>query len=166
MHPNAISLANYFVDKAISEEVPIYQLGLMKRVYTAHGFCLALFDKSALDPRFDIVEAWKYGPVIPSVYHSFKQNGKDPIKSKSVIIDVDTDTDTYEINVKTPKLTDQEVIDVADMVWLRYFGFTDSQMVGLTHRAGTPWAMCYQPGMTCQIPDEYTKAFYKKLIKK
>ena len=163
MNSNAISLANYFIGRAVSEKENIFQLGLMKRVYIAHGFCLALLDMSALDRRFDRVEAWKYGPVIPSVYHSFKHNGKNAITEKSVIIDVNTDT--YEIEVKTPELTNYAIIEVADMVWKRYLGFSDSQMIQLTHREGTPWSMCYQYGKTNEIPDLYTKAFYSKLIK-
>ena len=163
MRSNAISIANYFVGKAVSEQTNLFQLGLMKRVYITHGFCLAIYDKSALDPRFDVVEAWKYGPVIPSVYHSFKHHRKDPIIEKSVIIDVDIKT--YDIEVTTPELLDQDVIGIADVVWDRYAGFTDNQMVELTHRSGTPWSMCYKPGETCEIPDLYTQAFYKKLIK-
>jgi uncharacterized phage-associated protein len=164
MKPNAISLANFFVDKALTERVSIFQLGLMKRVYITHGFCLAIYDKPALDSRFDVVEAWRYGPVIPSVYHSFKHHGKNPITEKSVIIDVDPRT--YEISVITPELEDEDVIDVAKAVWQRYAGFSDGRMVELTHREGTPWGMCYEPGKTCEIPDLYTQAFYKKLIKK
>jgi len=164
MRTNALSLANYFIGRSVSENVDIFQLGLMKRVYITHGYSLALYDKSALDPRFDVVEAWKYGPVIPSVYHSFKNHGKKPIKEKSVIIDVDPET--YEMDVKIPELNDVEIMDVANMVWLRYFNFSDNRMVKLTHREGTPWSMCYQKGKTCEIPDLYTRAFYKKFIKK
>jgi uncharacterized phage-associated protein len=162
MNPNATSLANYFIDLATSSEKDIFQLGLMKRVYITHGFCLALFDRSAIDPRFDVVEAWKYGPVIPSVYHSFKHNGKNPIKEKSKFIDVNLDT--WDITETVPSLEDEQVVKVARMVWKRYDGYTDQQMVALTHRQGTPWGICYREGKTCEIPDEYTKAFYKKLV--
>ena len=58
----------------------------MKRVYIAHGFSLAINKESLLDKRFDKVEAWKYGPVIPSVYHSFKQYKADPITEKAVVM--------------------------------------------------------------------------------
>ena len=163
MRPNATSLANYFIDLAISNQKDILQMGLMKRVYITHGFCLALFDKSALDPRFDVVEAWRYGPVIPSVYHSFKHNGKNPIKEKSVFVDYDPTT--FEVTTQIPELTDNDVKAVANMVWNRYLDFSDTQMVELTHKSGTPWGMCYQKGKTCEIPDEYTKAFYQKLVK-
>ena len=74
MKANALSVANYFIDLAQKDNKLIHLLGLVKRVYIAHGLALAYRHKGLLDPRFDKVEAWKYGPVIPSVYHSFKQN--------------------------------------------------------------------------------------------
>lgn len=67
MKDNALSVANYFIDLAKKENKNLTQLGLMKRVYIAHGFSLAINKESLLDKRFDKVEAWKYGPVIPSV---------------------------------------------------------------------------------------------------
>lgn len=84
--PNALAVANYFIEIAKREGKGITQLGLMKRVYIAHGFSLAIHHKSLLDPRFDKVEAWKYGPVIPNVYHSFKQYRSNPILEKTVIM--------------------------------------------------------------------------------
>lgn len=37
-------------------------------------------------------------------------------------------------------------------------------MVALTHRDGTPWAVCYIPGQNAPIPDEVTAMYYKKLV--
>ena len=88
MNINALSVANYFLELAHKENRPIHLLGLVKRVYIAHGFSLAMLDKPLIDPRFDPVEAWKYGPVIPSVYHSFKQYKASPITEPTVIWNV------------------------------------------------------------------------------
>ena len=86
MRTNAISIANYFVDKAQREDFKITLLRLVKYVYIAYGFGLSILDRNIIDERFDKVEAWKYGPVIPSVYHSFKYNGDKPITEKSIIL--------------------------------------------------------------------------------
>ena len=155
-------MANYFIEIAQKNDTPITQLGLMKRVYIAHGFCLAILDRSALDERFDRVEAWKYGPVIPSVYHSFKQYKEKPIKEKTVVMTWNEETRIPEFEV--PELEDNDIKKVVDMVWNRYKGYTESDMVSLTHRKGTPWDLCYVPEMNAVIPDAYTKLFYKKLI--
>ena len=50
MKDNALAVANYFVELAQKESKPITLLGLVKRVYIAHGFSLAIFHKSLLDP--------------------------------------------------------------------------------------------------------------------
>jgi uncharacterized phage-associated protein len=70
METNAISVANYLIGRAVSEGFELRQYGLMKHVYLVHGYSLACFDKPALDPHCDVVEDWKHGPVMPSVYHN------------------------------------------------------------------------------------------------
>ncbi len=161
MKPNATALANYFIDLAHNDQLELRQLGLMKRVYITHGFSLAVLDRPAIDERFDKIEAWKNGPVIPSVYHSFKHNRNNPITEKSVIIDWSNNEFTFEI----PELEDNEIKQVANFVWNRYKGLDDFQMVELTHKKGTPWHECYIEGMNMPIPDAYTKLYYKSLLK-
>jgi uncharacterized phage-associated protein len=162
MRTNAISVANYFVDLAVRDGIELRQFGLMKRVYIAHGFHLAIFDvkDGLLDPRFDVVEAWKNGPVIPSVYHSFKHYRDKPITEGACIVEVGDNNFKYE----TPALKDKDARDIADAVWKRYLGKSDFDMIKLLHRDGTPWSLCYIEGVNNKIPDAYTKAFYKKLI--
>ena len=163
MKTNALSVANYFIDLAKRSNTPITQLGLMKRVYIAYGFCLAMLDKSILDERFDRVEAWKYGPVIPSVYHSFKQYKDKPITGKTVIMEWDEQKGLA--HYVTPELEDKEAKKIVEFVWNRYKGFSESEMVSLTHKDGTPWALCYVPNMNAVIPDSFTKLYYQKLIR-
>jgi len=163
MNTNALSVANYFIELAHKEGRAITQLGLMKRVYIAHGFSLALNYQPLLDPRFDKVEAWRYGPVIPSVYHSFKQYKAAPITEKTVVMEWDDKANKPIF--KTPELEDKDAKTIVEMVWKRYHSYTDSEMVELTHREGTPWAVCYIKGENREIPDELTAAFYQKLVK-
>jgi uncharacterized phage-associated protein len=159
---NAISVANYFVELANSKNVDLKQFGLMKRVYITHGFSLALLDRSILDSRFDVVEAWKNGPVIPSVYHSFKYNRNNPIREKSIILDYTGN----EVKIKTPKLEDEEIILISNMVWKKYAGMGDEEIIEMLHRPGTPWALCYERERNNPIPDLYTKIFYRKVVDK
>jgi uncharacterized phage-associated protein len=160
MKINAIAVANYFVDLAKQEGYELWQFGLMKRVYVTHGLCLAILNESALDPRFDVVEAWKNGPVIPSVYHSFKHNKNSPITEKSVVAEWVGE----KVKYSTPELTHDGVKEIAAAVFEKYRGFSDAEMIALLHREGTPWSQCYEEGKNNKIPDLYTKVFYKKVL--
>lgn len=162
MRDNALSVANYFIELAQKDGREIKLLGLVKRVYIAHGFSLALHDKGLLDPRFDKVEAWKYGPVIPSVYHSFKQYKNNPITQTVDVME--WDENTYEPLFTTPVLQDKQSRTVVEIVWKRYRSYSDSELVKLTHRDGTPWSVCYVPDKNIPIPDEITAYYYCRLV--
>lgn len=162
MKTNALSVANYFIDLAQKEGKPIHLLGLVKRVYIAHGFSLALLGRGLLDSRFDKVEAWRYGPVIPSVYHSFKQYKNSPINTGTVVME--WDAIKKEPIFDTPVLTKEDEIAVVKMVWQRYSAFTDGELVDLTHKKGSPWDICFEEGKNIEIPDPLTELYYKRLI--
>lgn len=164
METNALSVANYFIELSIRDGNPIRLLGLVKRVYIAHGFALALLGHGLLDPRFDRVEAWKYGPVIPSVYHSFKQHKAEPIKDKTVVLK--WNDQTHKETFEYPTLSDPEEKDVVEMVWKRYYSFTGSELVDLTHKPGTPWKFCFIEGENVEIPDVLTEDYYKHLVER
>ena len=72
-------IVNEFLD--LASEDKITNLKLVKLCYIAQGLSLALLDK----PLFsEPIEAWQYGPVVPSVYHEFKHFRDQPITEKSV----------------------------------------------------------------------------------
>ena len=126
MKENALSVANYFIDLARKDGKSIRPLKLMKLVYLAYGYALAIIDRSIIDPRFDKVEAWRYGPVIPSVYHSFKQYRDSPVTEKTVVMVSDDD---YLVGFVEPKLKDKSARKVCDFVWKRYRDHSDSDLV-------------------------------------
>ena len=164
MKDSALSIANYFIDLAQSQSKEIKPLRLMKLVYIAHGFMLAMLNRSVLNPRFDRVEAWKYGPVIPSVYHSFKAYGNSPITAKTVIFTdekLQHGVGTYKI--EEPSLHDEDARRICNFVWGRYSRFSDGELVNIMHKPDTPWAMVYEEGKNKEIPDLYTKVYFQKL---
>lgn len=161
MKPNALAIANYFVDKAKTDGQDITLLSLVKLVYIAHGFLLALFDRSFIDPRFDKVEAWRYGPVIPSVYHLFCHNKRSSITEKEGVMRW---SDNEEPQYEEPSVTDQGEIKVLNLVWQKYGKMPASQLVNILHKEGSPWWQTYEDGKNKPIPDELTKQHYSEVI--
>lgn len=159
MENYALAIANYFIDLAHSDDNPIRPLKLMKLVYIAHGYILALLDKPTDGAKLEKVEAWQYGPVFPSVYYSFKQYGGKPIDEKTTIWDFDKLT-SGEDCFHTPTLTSEEEKKVCEFVWRNYGKFSDSELVSKLHMDGTPWKECYKQGMNVVIPDKATKRYY------
>ena len=160
METNALSVANYFVELSKRDGIDLHLLGLVKRVYIAHGFSLAISGRPLVDPRFDRIEAWKYGPVIPSVYHSFKHNKYAPIKEPAVI----SRWEGSGVKFETPTLQNEDDKELVDLIWKRYIQFEDRDIVKLTHEPGTPWSMVYVEGENRLIPDERTKDYYRKVM--
>lgn len=138
----------------------------MKLVYIAHGFMLALMNRSVLNPRFDRVEAWRLGPVIPSVYHSFKQYRNAPITEKTVVFEYGENADCFGGEFITPDLQDNDAKKVCNIVWKRYSGLSDTDLVNLLHGKATPWANVYVQGTNREIPDELTRLYYRGLIRR
>ncbi len=143
----AIQVAKYFVDMANEKEYTgITPLKLIKMVYIAHGWMLALYDKSLI---IEPVEAWKYGPVIHSLYKEVKSFGSQQVSN----ID-----DKYSF---TP---DEEQKSIMIQTYENYHNLAASQMIDLTHKDGTPWEQVYSGELYEEIDNEIIKEYYKKLL--
>lgn len=67
---NSIDIANYFVKTSIKQNIIINNLKLQKLLYYFYAKHLLKNQKNPFDESF---EKWQYGPVLPSVYHNYKQ---------------------------------------------------------------------------------------------
>lgn len=161
MNNNALSVANKFIDLAEADGIPLTPLKLVKLTYLAHGYALVFIkdDKTIIDPRFDKVEAWKYGPVIPSVYHTFKylRDGQVTSEHKAIF-------DCGNGKFETPVLSGELPNKIVTFVWNRYKNLDGNDLVTLLHKEGTPWALTYVEGENKPIPDVITKAFYSMVV--
>ena len=158
---DSIALANYFIERSQSEGEDITVLKLIKLVYIAHGYLLALMEKSYLNARYDRVEAWKFGPVIPTVYHTFKYKANNPITEKGYVCILENNEPKFVVPTVDPSAN-----AVLDFVWKRYGKMSSSDLVSLLHEKGTPWSYCYKEGQNVEIPDLDTKLYYRAVFKK
>lgn len=151
------AVANAFLEK--SNDMTL--LKLLKLCYIAQGFSLAILNRPIFED--DHIEAWKYGPVIPSLYHEFKRFKGDIINIKSFYIEL---TDDFDFNNTTPQLTDENDKKIIEIVWNMYGKYSANELVSMTHKRGTPWDLVYIPNENRVIPAELIKKYYKMLVEK
>src|ERR1700712_2499331 len=104
----ALAISNYFINKANSTGEILTPMKLLKLSYLAHGWYLGLNDGNALMPEY--AQAWKYGPVIQTVYDGFKEYKGGQIMSMGF----DPNTSSY------PTVTNPEIIPFLDKIWEVY----------------------------------------------
>ena len=129
-----LAVANEFIRLACAAGKPPSQMKLQKLIFFAHGWNLALFGSPLVDEQF---QAWRYGPVIPSVYHEFKNYGVlgiDQEGSKFV--------PTEGFGWETPKVEDPTGMTQAlvQKVWDVFGEFTGTELSEMTHVSGSPWS--------------------------
>ena len=72
----ALSVAEYFLERAKSENKKLTNKKIQKLVYYAQAWSLVANDEPLFSEK---IEAWVHGPVIPSLYEHFKVFGFGPI---------------------------------------------------------------------------------------
>lgn len=70
---SALNVAEYFLTCVHPEDdEAMSNLKLQKLVYYAQGFHLAIHGEPLFEEE---IEAWTHGPVVPELYHHYKQYG-------------------------------------------------------------------------------------------
>jgi uncharacterized phage-associated protein len=150
------AIANYFLDKDDSGR-DITQMKLHKLLYFAQGWNLAILDVELFK---DEIQAWQYGPVVPSIWYEFQDFGARPITRKAKRYYVERGVQF------TPKVgdLDGDTRQILDRVWGEYGALTAGQLSRMTHESGTPWAKtrerCQQGSFDSEIPIEAIKEYF------
>ena len=150
----ATHLANYFI-KNIKN---ISNIKLIKLVYIAYGVSLAKYD---IELFHEGIQAWRLGPVIPSIYHEFKKYGYsniedysyffEPITDKKVILKIDEE--------------DKQTNEILEAVVAIYGNMSVGELIGRTHNPDTPWSKTYKAGeYDREIDKDDIKEYYQALL--
>lgn len=151
---NPRTIVNRFIELASNDDKLLTPMQLIKLTYIAHGFSLAIFNKPLID---ESVEAWRYGPVIPSLYRDLKKYGSSGVADK---------LPQAFFGAKTQGL-DENNDKLIDIVYKKYGGLSGVKLSHLTHRKNTPWANMYVPDhYGIEINDSLIKAHYSDLLRK
>jgi uncharacterized phage-associated protein len=162
---SSIAIANWFIRNL----KPVTPLKLQKLIYYAHGWHLALRDNPLID---ELVEAWEFGPVIPSVYHEFKDFGNRPITTFGTEFDILPDTAPEDrvifVTPQVPK-EDSDTTSLLKKIAEQYGKYSGSQLSTMTHQPGTPWFEIHKQNPLrkgVDIPDDEIKNYFCKFVKK
>ena len=140
-----ITIADEILKSAKRQGRALTPMQLMKLVYIAHGWSLAILDTGIFSDR---IEAWKYGPVIPNLYQMTKQFGL-------------TEIPLHLIHENNPSGVTKDVQALLDQVVLKYSHLSGIQLSNLTHLPYTPWHQVYEPNVTNkEISDDLIKQHY------
>lgn len=138
---SALDVARYIVNISYQYQYAISNLKLQKLLY----FCQAVFlvDSKGKTPCFpEEIEAWDFGPVVPSVYRAFKKYGGNNIPKVSEY----KDTSNGIWNLQTKKFSENIITEKdrkkINEVIIHFGKFTASKLVDIIHHQ-KPWMNAY-----------------------
>ena len=142
---NVLDIAHKILNKATLTEYeePISNLKLQKLLYYMQGYHLAYFDSPLFEEE---IEAWMYGPVVPSVYQHFKRYENNGIKYSN---------DVTALSLQEEKLFEE--------VYHVYNSYSAIGLMNLTH-AETPWKST-PTGVGSIIEKSKLKSYFKNKLK-
>lgn len=145
---DALSVARYIIDYCNKSGRGVSNLKLQKILYFVQAEFLVA--KPHHTPCFsDRIEAWDFGPVVPTVYHQYKVYGSAIIPSGR--------NDPLAGYYQTITTEDQVLIN--GMVEKTAI-YTASQLVQITHNQ-SPWKNAYRVGFNNEITNTAIRSFFE-----
>jgi uncharacterized phage-associated protein len=174
---SAIAVANWFIEQNRIDPSELTHLKLQKLLYFSQGWYLAYHNVPLFE---DPIEAWRYGPVVRSVYHALSDRRKsevitDPIEGYVL-------QGTYYKVSGTPGMSfrDDGTEFFMVSIWKNYSKMSPWELVSISHAKESPWdrvskslevsyddaCIGWGIGFSCTvIPVELMKSYFKSLLK-
>lgn len=156
---SSLSVANFFIEKSLETGAELTPMKIIKLVYIAHGWHLAIKDEPLIN---EAVEAWKFGPVIPSVYSAFRNYRDGQITKMAQVFNDD--------NLISPQVESEDTKVFLLSVWNAYSKYSGWQLSAITHENSTPWYKIWNEDGGHQvigaiIPNEVIHSHYSDLAR-
>ncbi len=150
MEKISLAVAEYLINIQVEIELLLSNLKLQKLMYYCQAYHLAITDK----PLFkDDIQAWRYGPVVPSIYEKYKEY-KNNIISPSEIRRKDRTNNN---------LLNSLAVGIISQVLNGYGRLNAIRLMQMTH-AEDPWKNAYNEGECSVIRKEVMQKYYKKFL--
>jgi uncharacterized phage-associated protein len=155
----AKSIANFFLELAKASGETLSPMKLQKLVYYAQGWYAGYTKERLIDEE---VEAWQYGPVIPSLYLEFKEFGSGAITRAAF------DWKSFKRS-EVPAIQDVNIRAFLTNVWDAYGKYTAIALSEFTHAVDGPWDQIRRakPGIkNADIPFEMLQEHFQSAVEK
>ena len=132
---SGLDVANYILSK-----VRCTHISLEKLVYFAYADYLCGYSERLFA---DKIYAFTHGPVVDSVYETFKRSGSQYVKPLEVGVDSDVQIGVKELPARSRILfarNGAEKLLSIDKTIEKYGNYGGYSLVELTHRPGSPWS--------------------------
>lgn len=152
---SGLDVANYILSK-----IRCTHLSLEKLVYFAYADYLCEHSDRLFE---DEIYAFTHGPVVRSVYETFKRSGSQYVKPLEFGSDSAVQGDVKELPARSRILFARggaEKLSSIDRTIERYGVCPAGALVELTHRAGTPWSYVDSSKAYQVIPDELIRKYH------
>ena len=146
---SSFDISKKILELAEKEGRKVDPMKLLKLVYIMHGWHLGFTGEPLIN---DTIQAWKYGPVIPQLYHTIKRFGVNPV-------------DPQLINLYAKKELDTETTEFVESIWKVYRDMSGIELSARTHKEGTAWHDTYTGDFNVIMTDDDIKAHYQELIR-
>lgn len=145
-----VAVANWFINALTDQESGelVTHLKVQKLLYFAQAWHIMVVGRTLFD---EDMQAWAHGPVVPSVWHAFKDHGWNPLPTGGSAEGIDEDS-----------------ISVLEQVRDAYGTYSAKKLEAITH-SERPWIDARggrAPEARCEeiIPKEAIHAYYKEVF--
>lgn len=146
----ASTIAREFMRIAKRQGQTLTPMQIVKLVYIAHGWALAVLDRPLIS---DKIEAWRYGPVIPSLYDETKRFGPGPMPMD-------------DIDEKQKSRLDEDVQAFMENVFEQYGRLPEEELGRLASLPGSPWRIAHKKGVDAEIPNYTIHGYHLEKLRK
>ncbi len=141
---SAEDVARYVIDYSWSKHVPVSNLRLQKILYFVQAEFLVEKDRPCFD---DVICAWTFGPVVPSVYYEYKVFGSASIPADGI------DRKDYCFNSSDRELING-IVDECN-------NYSTAQLVEITHHQ-RPWITAVDNPVDSVIYPKNIREYFKE----
>lgn len=130
-------VCNNILKRAFEENIDVSPMKLQKLLY----FIACEYQKRTDSPLFsEPFAVWKYGPVLLSIYSTFKSYGKTPILSYA--------KDAKGISHIVDEKSSPTLKTSIDIIWSNFKNWNAIALSQITHQDGSAWSKAYDDDRT------------------